>query len=413
MTTVSRLKSFNEAEWFGAADSFSDQGERKARQADSLNGTADAIEEAWRDEIGAMTAARHREYANAITNSVTLYEQAAEVLRDNAPAMAALRDQLLDVITFADREDVLVLDDGSAMPRIGSMMDPTRWARQLSLARAIGALTRSILHRAGALDGMVALALWRIYLSDLPYFDGGPLDMSDEGIRQQVELSSQGSYGFCAFLAPLMALGEANPSLFQENMRWDPATETYLVTLHDPETGAPVEVRVDPRDIPRDGDDLEGANNSVTGEPNFLSIYEQALRQQFPEIDSTNFPQAMRIITGREVEEVRAVDTSFDEIRETVEANPPGAAMVATTGAADPQDVANVPEEKRVVPGHAYAVEGFTDDGQIILRNTWGPDGGMMYDEATDQYLHCPGTVTLTEDEYQRWLNGTMLVDNP
>src|SRR5690606_2928285 len=94
--------------------------------------------------------------------------------------------------------------------------------------------------------------------------------------------------------------------------------------------------------------------------------------------------------------ETQAANTSFDSIRQTLEADPPGAVMVATTNAPE-QQPDNMPDDKKLQGGHAYSVTGFTPDGRIILKNPHGPG-------AADH------TIMLTEDEYQRWLNGVMQI---
>ncbi|WP_040282544.1 hypothetical protein [Tessaracoccus massiliensis] len=413
---VDDLKSFNEGDWMEAAAGFEEDASDKATYADKLDGTAGVIESQWRDEVGDMSAARHREHAEAVRDVIPIYEGAAQTVRDAASEMVARRGNLEDLLAFAQKHDIVVTNGGTTFPSPRALVDHAHELPKLfALNRAVGARIRLVLQMAAAADGRAALALLAVLRIDLPYFDGGPLDMSDEGIREQIALSAQGDYGFCAFLSPLMALGEANPDVIRDNVRWDPGTDSYVVTLHDPETGERIEVNVDPRDIPRNAaGELEGADNTYTGEPNFLSIYEQAVRQQFPERKSYDFPTSVKIITGRDVDEVRAEHTSLDEIRQVREANPPGAVMVATTGAVETQNYETVPPEKFVVPGHAYTVDHVTEDGMIVLNNTWGPEGGSFeYPKDSGNFHHGPGQITLTEEEYQRWMNGTMMVENP
>ena len=171
-------------------------------------------------------------------------------------------------------------------------------------------------------------------------------------------------------------------------MVWDEDSQTYTVTLYDRDTGAPIQVSVDPRQLP------EFPSNGMTQEPDFVSIYTQAMRQTYPDIDSSNFQLTGKIVLGKTYDEHTSREVPFDEIRDTLDTEPPGSAMVATTGAPE-QQPDDVPANKKLYGGHAYSVVGFTPDGQIILRNPHGP--------GSDSH-----TVTLTEDEYRRWINGVM-----
>lgn len=388
--TVARLVRFDPGPWAARAEAFRRAAEQSADQAHALRHTAESIREAWRDTIGDMIATRCEERAQEVEFLGTLLPNLANILTDAAAQMQVLRVTLLQVLSVARANQITVLDSGLAFPTPDTgLLDPTVLIRRISLARAIAAHVGHILRSASVVDQGAATALALALGFRIPPFDLGPLDFSDQGIRDQANDDAQGSVPLCAWLAPLVSLGRANPEFIRRHVVWDPVSQTYEVTMYDPETGAPQRTTVDPRNLsdpdPRD---------AYTGEPNFLSIYVQALRQLHPEITSSNFPLTGKIVLGRSYTETQAATTSFDSIRRTLTTTPPGAVMVATTNAPDPQPD-NVPADKKIISNHAYSVVGFTDDGKIMLQNPHGPGAP-------------PHVVELTEDEYARWTNGVM-----
>lgn len=410
MITVSVLLGFTGADWPISAASLKKTANDFEDWSNEIRHFMDNLGDAWRDEIGEMIRQRYTEQVGALLQAAEKARRLAALLEEATSQMMNHRGRLADLKAQAETYSLTVTESGITLPTPAAFWPPTpaQASKVAALCAAFSNSIREVLRAATAHDRNVANRLRAISFDSVEHFDGGPLDLSDSGIIEQVRQSAQGSFGFCALLSPIMALAQANPDWVREHVRWNPETETYEVTLHNPDTGEPYTVRVDPRTL-----DSRGTDNGQTGEPNFLSIVEQAVRQAHPNMESTSFPEALRILTGQEVQEVRAADTSFDDIREVVERDPPGAAMVATTGAAQPQDLATAPPEKRLVPGHAYQIAGFTEDGEIILRNPWGPDGGryQVGDPPADYF--CPGEVVLTEAEYQAWLNGTALVPNP
>ena len=143
--------------------------------------------------------------------------------------------------------------------------------------------------------------------------------------------------------------------------------------------------------------------------PTYLSVSEEAMRQQHPDIVTlgSNFAEAPAIITGKPSTETPARDTSFDTVRAAAEGHPSAAVTIATPNAAE-QQPPDVDPSKRIVQGHAYSVQGFDDQGRIILRNPWCPEGGTGSDGT-----YSPGEVRLTEDEYRRWLGGVGVLPQP
>ena len=111
----------------------------------------------------------------------------------------------------------------------------------------------------------------------------------------------------------------------------------------------------------------------------------------------------MERITGQDSDNGGTL--SPEEIREALDRDPPAIITTATSGAEDQPD--DVDPTKRVVDNHAYTVRGVDADGNIVLQNPWGPNGGWD----GDQYY--PGEVHLTPEEYERWFSGSSVADLP
>ncbi|MDO5734880.1 MAG: hypothetical protein Q4P15_00230 [Propionibacteriaceae bacterium] len=391
---VEKLSTFDAGPWESRAAAFRYAASQGSDQAESLRRTGVSIKDAWRDTIGDMIGARCEEQAQEVERLAKVLPKLADVLTNAAARMEQLRGQLLQMLAIADANRIRVLDSGRALPiPETALLDPKVLLRRLALARAISANVRQLLHVATVVDMSAASALAVALGLDIQTFDLGPLDFSDDGILDQVDDSAQGSVPLCAFLSPLMSLGRSNPEFIRQHVVWDPVSQTYEVTMYDPETGAAQRTTVDPRHL-QDPD----PRNAWTKEPNYLSIYVQAMRQLHPEIESSNFPLTGKIVLGKNYTETQSSNTSFDSIRSTLSTQPPGAVMVATTNAPDPQPdplPKDFLAEKKIFGNHAYSVIGFTDDGKIRLQNPHGPASH-------------PHIVELTEDEYTRWTNGVM-----
>lgn len=400
MITVSQLDGYQPGFWRIAATAFEQTGRDLMTQAKDLRASAASTRTHWSDQTGAMIADRMEEQADASERAAPVFDQAAVIIRTATDEMEQCQTDLRTILAWLDPQPLSVSDTGVVTLGFLARLKPPRVQVVLGQrAQTATVMIQRLLVRASMADARAASALGALSDLDLPYVDGGPLDLSDAGIAAQARDNRQGQYGFCAYLTPLMSIGRADPDLIRRNMQWDPQTRTYTVTLHDPDTGEPVQVQVDPEQIP------DGGSEGPGGEPTYLSVYEEALRQQYPDIDDTNFPEATKIITGESAEERPATDTDFDEIQTTMDDG--GAVMAATPGAAEPQP-ADVPDDKRLVQGHAYSVAGIDDQGRIILENPWGPQGG--YDSNGN---FCPGEVRLTEDEYRRWIGGVGQLEDP
>lgn len=400
MITVDQLQRYNAGLWRTLADLFEKTGRDLLGQAKDLQASAASTRRHWPDQTGTMIADRMEEQADASSDAAPVFDDAAVVIRKATETIEVCRASLTTILVWLDPQPLRVSDTGTVtLTLVGRLLPPPTQKTLVHRAQSSTMMIKRLLVRASQADAEAAQALAALIGLDLPFVDGGPLDLSDAGIAEQAAANRQGQYGFCAYLTPLMSIGNADPDLIRRNMKWDPSTRMYTVTLYDPDTGKPMQVQVDPEKIP------DGGSEGPGPEPTYLSIYEEALRKGFPDIDNTNFPEATKIITGESAEERPATDTDFDEIQTTMDDG--GAVMAATPGAAEPQP-ADIDDDKRLVQGHAYSVKGFDDQGRIILENPWGPQGGT---DSNGNF--CPGEVRLTEDEYRRWVGGVGQLDAP
>lgn len=103
---------------------------------------------------------------------------------------------------------------------------------------------------------------------------------------------------------------------------------------------------------------------------------------------------AVIALTGRLHDSI-SLNPTMDELAQTVNGPPPG---VATAGVAPWNDQGNVDPNKKLASGHEYRISAVDTKNQTVtLKNPWGPEGANGY----------PGTVTLTYDEYKKWVTGT------
>lgn len=401
--TYNELRSFSPGTWTSQAQKWGVNALQSVAASQELRMRAAEVRKQWTGPVGALMAASLEERADDLMEHAEVYKGIAEVLNEGAAMMVKLQQQVAKIEQKANANqlevdyngDVNLSDDAKKLP---FMQQVRLWAFALALARAIN----DCLSSAGQIDSAVAAALAQRADIDWPIpSDVGPIDLSDNAIRRQLTLSSQGALGDCAWLATLRSIANANPERIRENCVWDPDTQTYKVTIYDPATGWPRTIDVDPDSLADASHDAHDPNKV-----NFLMIYEQALLQVDPAFDSTNFTEASKMILGRDVVETQSDNTPTSEIRDTLNDDPPGAAMVATSGAEEQPD--NVAPEKRMVPNHAYQVVSVDAQGNITLANPWGPQGGTGAGG-----VDYPGTVTLTPDEYRKWCNGVMQVDNP
>ncbi|PSK97251.1 calpain family cysteine protease [Haloactinopolyspora alba] len=194
-----------------------------------------------------------------------------------------------------------------------------------------------------------------------------PVPLFDDGVS--ADDISQGGVGDCWFLASVVGVAGRDPQAIREGIKQNP-NGTVSVRLHDSD-GAAHWVTVSP-ELPLD----ENGNPAGAGGTDelWVAYYEKAFATFYDQdndghtgsyraIEGDFTDKAGPYLTGRPSEDL---DVDFDEVRESYE---DGKVIVAGT-----------PGEKKVedkfkdgyVTGHAYVVDGFTDDGKIILRNPWG-----------------------------------------
>lgn len=398
MFTLTTLRHFSKQSWDWHASRLQETANQLSNRAQELHQIAQKTRQDWPDTNGQQIAnqidaqARQDEgKVPKLNNSAQVITHASEEIDKNRLVCKAAEISLV-----AKAPECNTDDDGTVTePWLLMFTDPMRWGYVHQIAVYTTFVYKNHLSEASAEDHAAAIGLRAMMGKDYLDDSDGPLDMSDEGIRLQVSINCQDANGFCAYLSPLASIANADPAFIRGHVKWNAGTGRYEVRLYDPMTGQPVVVEVDPTEANGPDSQEYSTKNSNT----FMSIYEKAVRKQFPEIGSMNFDESTRLITGRGCPERPATDTSFDEIRDTLGSNPPGAVMAATPGAAE-QQPDDVDPHKRLVQGHAYSVKGFDAQGNIILMNPWGPAGGM-----SDGKFY-PGEVHLTEEEYRRWVGG-------
>lgn len=226
-----------------------------------------------------------------------------------------------------------------------------------------------------------------------------PGDMGDYGgerpaknvdmTRIEAQAIDQGQIGDCWFLAALGGIANDDPDFLRKHMVENP-DGTWTVTMYD--DGKPVEITVDPT-VPKDS-----VQDSSTGDPNWASIYEKAAAEHFggeySDLEGGFSNDAFEAITGHEA--AKDGELSFSEIQNRLDDGP------VALGTEDDDSFwwwEDEIDDNRVVPNHAYIVEGITKDANgetvIQVRNPWGPGGGKLDGQFKDGYLE------LTEEQYR------------
>jgi len=207
---------------------------------------------------------------------------------------------------------------------------------------------------------------WGVPDPPRPLFDNG---VSPDDINQ-------GAVGDCWFLASLVGMADQNPDAIRNNIKENP-NGTISVRLYD-QDGEAHWVTVSP-ELPLD----ENGNPAGVGgqQELWVAYYEKAFAA-FYDQDNDGFAGSYRAIEGDYTDKAgpylsgqpsNDIGADFDDVREAYENG-----EVVVTG---------TPGEKKVpdkfkngyVTGHAYVVDGFTDDGKIILRNPWGSGHPKLY----------------------------------
>lgn len=398
MLSLSSLLTFTDQHWNIFLLAVDARKKQETQAAVDLQTAAQNVRLAWNDAIGQAIAAAIERRAQQHLEFVPILDDVKQIIGDATKQIVTCKDKMVMLIASAVQDGITIDNSGYAhMPANWWQNTIPRMWELYNRTLQVNAESRTLLVQATGYDNMAAAAIYRLMDRELPYVDDGPLDLTDAGISMAVELNSQGGYGDCAVLSMLLSIARDNPDFVREHMKWDPATGTYQVTLYDPNTGQPIVVSVDPNKL------QGGARSAGTGDPTWLSIYEQALRQQFgdPAVGGQTLTNPAMALTGKNADYTSNPD--FQDMRDTLNQRPPGAVTAGVYADQGP----GVDPSKRLVSGHAYSVAGFDANGNIILRNPWGPGGG--YIDGT----YYPGEVHLTPAEYQRWVGGTSTVRQP
>ncbi len=393
--TYVELGGFNPNLWTSQADGWKENARKAAHQAESMRRQAEEMAGAASGPAGQAASERMRERARFLETAARGYDQVGTTLARGADQMEQHQRSMATLVDELARGNVDVDGDGNMTPRATN--NPFEMINRTKLASTGEQLRDQILQRAGELDDLIAKALRaRRHLPPLEHSDTGPADLSIEGIEAAGKTNAQGQWGNCTQLATLRALASVDPEVLQRNVRWDPEQGVYWVQLYDPRTGAPLEpVAVDPSQI------VDASDNSYDPDKvDIFDIYEQALMTTDPTHHGDPMEYGMRRITGEDPTTIEhGPDFSPEQVEDQLEGDPPRAVTVETSGR-QPDDV---PDEKRLVDGHAYEVVEVKENGNIVVRNPWGPMGGV-YGEPPK---YCPGQVELTPEEYQQWLMNT------
>ncbi len=401
--TVSQLQGWSPSVWQSGQRMVTDRIQVETETAAQLRASAARLEESWQNpNLPVMIpmliglAMQHEAWIPTLTEVGTIL---TDVIRLTSKNQISLTVQLANAASLSARVD----DAGYAhMPE--GLPAPTtveeqqeRFKLMIAVWRVTTAI-REVLVKATGDDTLAAAAIARLCVEELPSGFDGPLDLSDAGIEMAVETNTQDGYGDCSMLANLLGLARANPQWVRDHIQWDAASGMYKVTLYDPNTGQPITTYVDPSVLPS-----ATADQASTNDPTIFSVYEQALRQQFGNeyVTGQTIEHPSAVLTGKGGE--YAGPPSAAAARDVLNTQPPGVVVAGPVN-----QPAGVDPSKMLAPGHAYNVASVDAAGNVTLINPWGPQGG--YGEDGHYY---PGEVTLTADEYQRWVVGSSTMRQP
>ena len=200
---------------------------------------------------------------------------------------------------------------------------------------------------------------------------------------------AQGQIGDCWFLAALGGIANDDPDFIRNHMVENP-DGTWTVTMYD--DGEPVEITVEPT-VPNGS-----VSDPGSGDPNWASIYEKAAAEyyggEYADIEGGKSTDAYEAITGKEADSHG--ESSLSEIKDLLADGPVALSTEDDDAFFFWEDEV---DDSRVVPNHAYIVEGVTQNANgetvIQIRNPWGPSGGNLDGDFKDGYLE------LTEEQYR------------
>lgn len=403
MMTIQTLKDWSSASWDSVAQTAQHLSTRQSNRANDMRDAQGRLKTAWPSHCHVMTPQiedarqKHDELSSQL-------DEARGVIEDSVSEIGKCRDYMNNGVAEANNNAGVIKYDefGNCSLQRDFVRQATEAERQKArvLALTLTQKIRGPIYAAQQFDYQAALALFHLAGLDLPDASDGPLDLSDEGLRYQAELTNQGGYADCVSVATLMALGMHDPNFIREHMKWDPKSKEYVVKIYD-HFGREKEVRVSMAEI-ESNKDLSGIPGGFTNgnrnatNPSYISVYEAAMKKEWGEdrVDKPVMTQTgIRRITGNH--EIPRPNPSFESIEKNLNRNPP-AVMVATSSPLR-SDPTTADTNLHTVGNHAYAVKGFDSDGKIVMVNAWGPAGG--YDTDKNYY---PGELHLTEAEFKK-----------
>ena len=404
MLTISQLQAFDASSWTTTADALKKTEGELRDTGDGLHWRGNALIQNWWDPVGQMIGHRMMLHAQKYDDEAKKIKGLPKALSDAVTKINNAKKSLNDWLNYLKPMPVTVSDDGQTTIDWSKVKDDT-WSRWFTQNRAdyAGRKIRQALSDATQADTSAAEALATARDNTIEWpagFDGGPLDLSPDGVRDSLFNTEQDDYGDCTLLAAITALGDVDPDWVKRNVKWNDETQTYTVSIYD-RNGNKVDIVVDPRKLPSAGAHDERGSRF----PTVASIIEEAIRQTRPEeIDGDDgdgfwHHEAFKALTGSEGKSSWTTPPTYDEVVKAVTRDPRSAVIVATYDRPLPDDW---PEDKRLVQFHTYSVAGVDPDGNIVLRNPWGPDGGWTSVDGKLWPVKVPGTVTLTPDEYRR-----------
>jgi len=225
----------------------------------------------------------------------------------------------------------------------------------------------------------------------------GPVSTADSDMEPQD--IDQGNAGDCWFMAALISLVNTPEGRDQlrNNMVWDPARNGYVVTLY--RDGKPEQYFVD-----------QTFSDGANGGKGWQAVYEAALVQYMGSASGVNgdFGQtAFEILTGQDAtltyqksgstqQDINQISAALDNGQVvTLGSNKDywiftSDQMPLVTDVQDSNGVWHTNQTIDIVRNHEYSVERVDSDGNLYVRNPWGPnnaaDGGVLIKLTPQQF---------------------------
>jgi uncharacterized protein YukE len=359
--------------------------EAAARQATSIAAINSAIDlqqgamarlrSGWEGSAAAAAQARADKDLARQRQLVGRLAATSAVLGTGGTSLAALRTQILSLMTQASALGGLVSDDGTVRPMGPNMlMTPT-------LAGAYTTTLKTLLRQFDAVDQSTAQALNTAFAmpetppapdfrwTEKDLYDGDPL--SDD--------VNQDAIGDCYLISTMAAVAHADPQRIRDRIAYNPQTGEFDVTLWDGGTWRHISVTqadIDANIKARGGSAVD--NYPSAGKPLWPAVLESA----YAKLKGTDLkgietgrlaPWAMEALTGNDGKWVIPATEWFTtqhidtQITDALHNHQPVTVSTSLFGG-DLQS------------RHVYSVEGISGTGSdavVTLRNPWGADNGQ------------------------------------